>query len=165
MFHLTVSICSTALSQYVPLYGLNIFHWKVLIWSNGRFQYGLLDGLNLFHWTVSVFFAVLSLESLIWSTGRSQYVPLDGLNICMFYLILYVPSAIFQLNRDRSSWVEPVLSKDKWVLLKDHNAVTSVRLKPAASRSPFKHSTTEPLRSHGLNMIHWPVSIYSKGQF
>ena len=25
-------------------------------------------------------------------------------------LILYVPSTIFQLNRDRSSWIEPVLS-------------------------------------------------------
>ena len=29
---------------------------------------------------------------------------------CLFDLILYVPSTIFQLNRDRSSWVEPVLS-------------------------------------------------------
>ena len=28
----------------------------------------------------------------------------------LFYLILYVPSTIFQLNRDGSSWVEPVLS-------------------------------------------------------
>ena len=27
-----------------------------------------------------------------------------------FYLILYVPLTIFQLNMDRSSWVEPVLS-------------------------------------------------------
>ena len=30
--------------------------------------------------------------------------------ICLFDLILYVPSTIFQLNRDRSSLVEPVLS-------------------------------------------------------
>ena len=29
---------------------------------------------------------------------------------CLFDLILYVTSTIFQLNRDRSSWVEPVLS-------------------------------------------------------
>ena len=29
---------------------------------------------------------------------------------CLFDLILYVPSTIFQLNRDRSSRVEPVLS-------------------------------------------------------
>ena len=28
----------------------------------------------------------------------------------LFDLILYIPSAIFQLNRDGSSWVEPVLS-------------------------------------------------------
>ena len=27
-----------------------------------------------------------------------------------FYLILNVPSSIFQINRDESSWVEPVLS-------------------------------------------------------
>ena len=30
--------------------------------------------------------------------------------VCLFDLILYIPSTIFQLNRDRSSWVEPVLS-------------------------------------------------------
>ena len=30
--------------------------------------------------------------------------------VCLFDLILYVPSTNFQLNRDRSSWVEPVLS-------------------------------------------------------
>ena len=32
-------------------------------------------------------------------------------------------------------------------MLKDHNAVTPVRLEPAALRSRVKHSTTEPLRS------------------
>ena len=30
--------------------------------------------------------------------------------VCLFDLILNVPSTIFQLNRDGSSWVEPVLS-------------------------------------------------------
>ena len=30
--------------------------------------------------------------------------------IDLFDYILYVPSTIFQLNRDMSSWVEPVLS-------------------------------------------------------
>ena len=30
--------------------------------------------------------------------------------VCLFDLILYVPSTIFQLNRNGSSWVEPVLS-------------------------------------------------------
>ena len=66
----------------------------------------------------------------------------------MFDLILYVPSTIFQLNRDRSSWVKAVLSYDKCVLFKDHNAVMLVRLKPAAPRSRIKYSTNEPLRSH-----------------
>ena len=53
----------------------------------------------------------------------------------LFDLILNIPSTIFQLNRDGSSWVEPVLSKYKCVLLKDHNPVTLVRLEPAASLS------------------------------
>ena len=68
--------------------------------------------------------------------------------VCLFDLILYVPSTIFPLNRDRSSWVEPVLSYDKCVLLKNHNTVTPVRLKPAYPQSWVKHSTTEPLGSH-----------------
>ena len=33
-------------------------------------------------------------------------------------------------------------------LAQGHNAVTPVRLEPAALRSRVKHSTTEPLRSH-----------------
>ena len=65
--------------------------------------------------------------------------------LVLFVLILSVPSTIFQLNRDDSSWVEPVLSYDKCVLLKDYNAVTPVRLEPAALRSRVKHSTTEPV--------------------
>ena len=68
-------------------------------------------------------------------------------NLFLFDLILYVPSTIFQLNSDGSSWVEPVLSLDKCVLLKDHNAVTPLRLEPTALRSRVKHSTTEPLHS------------------
>ena len=41
----------------------------------------------------------------------SKYLTLCMLSsFCLFDLILYVPSTIFQLNRDGSSWVEPVLS-------------------------------------------------------
>ena len=65
----------------------------------------------------------------------------------LFDLILNFPPTIFQLYRDGSSWVEPVLSQDKCVLLNDHNAVTPVRLEPATLRSRVKHSTTEPLCS------------------
>ena len=67
---------------------------------------------------------------------------------CLFDLILYVPSTIFQLYRDESSWVEPVLSLVKCVLLKDHNAVTPpvnesnqyeplIRLKEQSDLGPY----------------------------
>ena len=38
---------------------------------------------------------------------RRQYAIVS---ICLFDLNLYLPSTIFQLDRDRSSWVELVLS-------------------------------------------------------
>ena len=76
---------------------------------------------------------------ILLSTGSFLFV-------CFVCLILYVTSTIFQLNRDGSSWVEAVLSLDKCVLLKDRNAVTPVRLEPAAPRFRVKHSTTEPRR-------------------
>ena len=57
-------------------------------------------------------------------------------------------STIVQICRDGSSCVEPVLSKDKCVCLaQGHNAVTPVKLEPAAPRFRVKHSTTEPLCS------------------
>ena len=85
---------------------------------------------------------------LIWNKAvRKSYQQMTLVGFVLFDLILYVPSTIFQLNREGSSWVEPVLSYDKCVLLKDHNAVTPVRLEPEAPRSRVKHSTTEPLRS------------------
>ena len=53
-------------------------------------------------------------------------------------------TALPQLCRDRSSWVEPVLSKDKCVLLKD---ITQWRRWDSNPRPRVKHSTTEPLCS------------------
>ena len=41
--------------------------------------------------------------------GNSAYMKF-GRNLFLFDLILYVPSTIFQLNRDGSTWVELVLS-------------------------------------------------------
>ena len=84
---------------------------------------------------------------------------------CLFDLILYVPSTSFQLNRDGSSWVEPVLSKDKCVLLKDHNTVTPVRLEPAALRFRVKHgwklkiSENLNFRNSNLNTCSMSTSI------
>ena len=95
-----------------------------------------------------------ALVRAVWS-GSSLF---DYGNI-LFDLILYVPSTIFQLNRDGSSWVEPVLSWDKCVLLKDYNSVTPMRLEPAASLSRVKLSTTEPLRSL-LMEIWWDMILH-----
>ena len=41
---------------------------------------------------------------------KTIIVLMTLLFVCLFDLILYVPSTIFQVNRDGSSWVEPVLS-------------------------------------------------------
>ena len=48
--------------------------------------------------------AVLTLFMLLDYLHRGSYM------ICLFDLILYVPSTIFQLYKDESSWVEPVQS-------------------------------------------------------
>ena len=45
----------------------------------------------------------------LFSVFRKSYELINA-TACLFDLILYVPSTIFQLYRDRSSWVEPVLS-------------------------------------------------------
>ena len=47
----------------------------------------------------------------------------------------------------------PHLSLYKCVLLNDHNAVTPVRLEPAAPWSRVMHSTTEPLRPQFLCVL------------
>ena len=54
-------------------------------------------------------------KRVLWQTVKTQMkcsIMLHFIRVCtvLFDLILYVPSTIFQLNRDGSSWVEPVLS-------------------------------------------------------
>ena len=44
-------------------------------------------------------------------SGSTLFATILNLSVfVLFDLFLYVPSTIFQLNRDGSSWVEPVLS-------------------------------------------------------
>ena len=43
------------------------------------------------------------------ATAHNLKVTMSSHRLILFDLILYVPSTIFQLNRDGSSWVEPVL--------------------------------------------------------
>ena len=48
---------------------------------------------------------------VICNMGRSRTCQnIITCKFCLFDLIIDVPSTIFQLNRDESSWVEPVLS-------------------------------------------------------
>ena len=70
--------------------------------------------------------------------------------VCLFDLILFLPSTIFQLNREGPSWVEPVLKARINVLAQGHKAVTPVILEPAAPRSRVKHSTTLACDSRDL---------------
>ena len=62
--------------------------------------------------TLYIIMSRLSMQ--LWSKGPqfksfSIAVTLEVF-VCLFDLILYVPSTIFQLYRDGSSWVELVLS-------------------------------------------------------
>ena len=43
-------------------------------------------------------------------TNKEHHNSSGSIFVCLFDLIFYVSSTIFQLNRDGSSWVEPVLS-------------------------------------------------------
>ena len=45
--------------------------------------------------------------------SRTYFVQIEvesQFRLSLFDLIFYIPSTIFQLNRDGSSWIEPVLS-------------------------------------------------------
>ena len=63
---------------------------------------GALCDVSIFNLFQSV--GVFSLDRNSVSSLRIQAL------VCLFDLMFYVPSTIFQLNRDWSSWVEPVLS-------------------------------------------------------
>ena len=57
-------------------------------------------------------FQIIDLLNIVWLVYMIKMVQYKHMRIfCfLFDLILYVPSTIFQLNRDGSSWVKPVLS-------------------------------------------------------
>ena len=59
---------------------------------------------------VAVFVEVAIEDVFLWNFINKGYKYMIKARVCLFDLILYVPSTIFQLNRDGSSWVELVLS-------------------------------------------------------
>ena len=117
----------------------------------------------LWYFLVLLTYFLLCFKSL-GSVGSCEPLPMCRLTIAFaaqitkawrffvlfFYLILYVPSTIFQLFRDGSSWGLTNTKLGLMCLAQGHYAVPLVRLEPAAPRSRVKHSTTEPLRSINL---------------
>ena len=71
-------------------------------------------GKRLTSWLLLVIFIVflLLLHVVFWVRCGTRLYPFLIFAVCLYDLILYVPSTIFQLYRDGSSWVEPVLSLD-----------------------------------------------------
>ena len=113
-----------------------------------------------------------STAAFLFPTGRPDFLKWRKFYLSLSHDVFVCLIWIFTSHL-QSSWVKPVLSYDKCALLKDNNAVTPVRLKPAALRSWVKHSTTEPLRSlyHMMwyitpcNKIDKPLVVYRFGNF
>ena len=76
--------------------------FMLLLMSADIFKKKNLSGTLLECQTVWIQIRTNKMLVLIWVKTVCKYV-------CLFDLILYMPSTIFQLNRDWSSWVEPVL--------------------------------------------------------
>ena len=88
------------------LYGQNSLSW---CWRYNEVLLYMVKGgyLNSF-WDIEAFYEV---KSVGYARARTRGLLSIFYNLLIWFdLILYVPSTIFQLNRDESSWVEPVLS-------------------------------------------------------
>ena len=83
------------------------FYAQIFIWTYGN--QALTDT------TADLAFGSVA-KRIVGMTGSIQgeifSVMSYHVHVACFDLILYVPSTIFQLCRDGSSWVEPVLSYD-----------------------------------------------------
>ena len=71
------------------------------------FEWLFYTGFTVF---ISSVLDVLVLDETFIYFVRNSYIHSALTRPSLFVLILYVPSTIFQLYRDGSSWVEPVLS-------------------------------------------------------
>ena len=73
-----------------------LWHFHKAVWNH------FVDG----QWYLAIFIALYGSHS---QSKNGLYFP-NFMYFSLFDLILYIPSTIFQLYRDGSSWVEPVLS-------------------------------------------------------
>ena len=65
------------------------------------------------NYQLNIYQFITGLDNIFERKIVNIFLPISFNMLCFFFffdLILYVPSTIFQLNRDGSSWVEPVLS-------------------------------------------------------
>ena len=79
-------VCSSGLGHMTKMVAMPIYNGKTPLKIFSRTRRLMTFGLGMYYW----------------GCGAYQF--------CLFDLILNVPSTIFQLNRDGSSWDEPVLS-------------------------------------------------------
>ena len=78
----------------------------VVVWVSFQWCHGLVCSLRSMRFKVILTcFGLVFFKKYVMGPGKSMEKV-----FCLFDLILYVPSTIFQLYRDGSSWVEPVLS-------------------------------------------------------
>ena len=85
----------------------------------------------------------------------------DNKSICLFDLILNVPSTIFQLYRDGSSWVEPVMCLAQGPQRSDAGEART-RGPLVSSQALYHWATALPttsrdwrLRVNGISLIQW----------
>ena len=102
----------------------------------------------------------------------NKIISHDLVNIIFTFFFLWSltsQSTIFQLCRDGSSWVEPVLSKDKCVLLKDTTQwrLWGLNLRPLSLKSstlPLSHCAPTCISKVG-QMSRSYIFIYLKSSF
>ena len=90
--------------------GLNINAWKTLfdpynVFCSYTTAKDLLVQLSLSMFCHLIFMVFFFLPIVLLNNNNNE-----PRHVILFDLVLYVPSTIFQLNRDESSLVEPVLS-------------------------------------------------------
>ena len=96
-----------------------------------------------------------------------KLVSLQKIAVCMrlwsilFDLILYITSTIFQLCRDSSCWVEPLLSLDLCVLLKDTTQWRGwcSNPRPSVTSQALYHWATALPMKYLVNW--WSLAIFS----
>ena len=132
-----------------PLYTYGFF---LLVWYNKfRIVHCIYQGVspcqviifskNIVFFCLNIFF---TLTNIVDTDEILHYVAFHlGLHCFCLFWFFTSQSTIFQLCRDRSSWIEPVLSKDKWAATWDYQQCgicNQQRLRPACAHTQSDQS-------------------------